>query len=97
MVGRIVFFYDRTAGNPSGFQPYNRTGTTAGGAPALQVGLERRRTRCRRIKHAILPNEPTDFRLELRCNGLCINTLRRNSVEEFGGFVLENEPTGRGY
>src|ERR1017187_1717704 len=50
----------------------------------------------RRIKHAILPNEPTVLRLDLRCNGLCTRSLRRRIVENIGGFVLENEPTGRG-
>src|ERR1035438_5703627 len=50
-----------------------------------------------RIKHAILPNEPTVFeRYSLRIR-VTISSLQRKVTEKFGGFVFQNEPTGGGF
>jgi hypothetical protein len=46
--------------------------------------------------YMFLRNEPTVFWFDFRCNGLCTRNLRRNIAEQIGGFVFQNEPTGRG-
>jgi len=48
-----------------------------------------------RKKYAILPNEPTVFCSDFGCNVHDMSNLRRNVTKNFGGFVLENEPTRR--
>src|ERR1017187_10253628 len=44
-----------------------------------------------------LRNEPTVFCSYFGCNLYGMSNLWRNVTENFGGFVLENEPTGEGY
>ena len=46
--------------------------------------------------YTFLRNEPTVFCNIFRCNNHHTRKLYRKMREEFGGFVLENEPTGRG-
>jgi len=47
--------------------------------------------------YTFLRNEPTVFYRNLLCNPLWIWGLWLKFVREFGGFVLENEPTGEGF
>jgi hypothetical protein len=47
------------------------------------------------IKHAILRNEPTVFCSDFGCNVHYMSNLRGNVTKNFGGFVFQNEPTGR--
>ena len=62
--------------------------------PSLELWRTRRRTSpC--IKHAILPNEPTVLADEISRIMHVVNYLYRLQRVFAGGFVLENEPTGR--
>src|SRR5436190_948711 len=47
-------------------------------------------------KCVFLRNEPTVLARFFRCKCLYTEQLRRKVPREIGGFVLENEPTGRG-
>jgi hypothetical protein len=47
-----------------------------------------------RRKHAVLPNEPTVFRHDFVRNWLYAIMLQIKYMENIGGFVFENEPTG---
>jgi hypothetical protein len=44
--------------------------------------------------YTFLRNEPTVFHRNLLCNLHCMSDLWLKFIREFGGFVLENEPTG---
>ena len=48
-------------------------------------------------KHVFLRNEPTVFHRNVLCNLHCVRGLWLRFIREFGGFVLENEPTGGGF
>ena len=48
----------------------------------------------RRGLYTFLRNEPTVFHRNLLCNLHCMSDLWLKFIREFGGFVLENEPTG---
>ena len=88
--------------------PTNRTGSprspsaaTGGGASNRQartagpaVPTNNWRWRDSRIKHAILPNEPTVFAEYFQCKIQYTKHLRPKTLREIGGFVFENEPTG---
>src|ERR1017187_6743266 len=47
-------------------------------------------------KHVFLRNEPTVFERDLLCILFVFRMLCRLSARFFGGFVFQNEPTGRG-
>jgi hypothetical protein len=92
---------DRTARNPAGFVPYN----SEHGDRAPRLHEEDRRAgrppyyqRGEQIpKHVFLRNEPTVFHRSLLCNLHYMRDLWLKLIGEFGGFVLENEPTGEGF
>ena len=48
-------------------------------------------------KDVFLRNEPTVFHQNLLCNLRCMRGLWLKFIEEFGGFVFQNEPTGGGF
>ena len=48
-------------------------------------------------KHVFFPNEPTDFGEEILCIMRVVKYFWVCRATFAGGFVLENEPTGRGF